>query len=87
MKDSDEAIARRKAFFERYACVLCGAKPPRGDFQAKNEIWYEAGLGKKEFACVDCFAKQLGRQLRVSDFADVPSNASILYGLRLLEAK
>lgn len=82
----ERETARRRSFFDRYFCAICRAAPPQGDFQAKNEIWAEAGLGSKEFACVTCFAIRLGRPLRVSDFVDCPASAAILYGLRLSEA-
>lgn len=72
---------RLDAIKERCVCVVCGIKPPHGDYQATDKTWAKAGFQPSNLACFKCFLKKLRRPVTVDDFVDVPVNAVVFWAL------
>jgi hypothetical protein len=58
----------------KFYCFDCKEKiKPSRYFMVKNTIWEEYGVGKN-FLCLDCFKKRLGRELSYWDLTDCIAN-------------
>lgn len=56
----------RNPFIDWRTCVICKT-PYREQFSLKEEVWAEAGMHPRDFACLECVTKRLGRPLLVAD--------------------
>lgn len=67
-------------------CTECGIVEP-GQFRVKDKLWLSVAR-LREFLCLDCFEKRIGRKVRKSDLTDAPINLywPHLYHERLLRA-
>ncbi|MGY6521515.1 MAG: hypothetical protein ACXIUD_07295 [Mongoliitalea sp.] len=55
---------------KNYSCQDCGIDTRKGKsnfFTVTEELWEDYGVGK-DFLCLSCFEKRLGRPLRKEDF-------------------
>lgn len=76
---------KRRETAKRMFCAVCGSKPPRGWYMAKDEVWAAAGLNPNDIACLLCFQQKLGRDLKLEDFKE-KGNIEIRFGYRLAQA-
>jgi hypothetical protein len=75
---------RRKSPYEDYLdpgrlrrCAECRVAPVADLYMLKPELW--ARIAKlRQFLCLPCAEKRLGRTLTADDFTDVPCNAARL---------
>ena len=52
-------------------------------FMVKDDLWFEAGMEKKDLAHMECFVKKLGRPLVYQDFNCAEINDIWTAGMKL----
>ena len=72
---------------QRYVCVHCKARPPRGDYMVHDTVWAKAQMQHRGFLCLKCLDERLiaagHGSLSLTDFTDAPCNAAIRFGYAL----
>ncbi len=64
-------------------CVICEKEVRNALFMVKNDLWFEAGMKKKDLAHMECFVEKLGRPLVYQDFNGSEINDVWMAGMKL----
>lgn len=66
-----------------WICTICEKKIRNAMFMVKDDVWFEAGMKKKNLAHMKCFVEKLGRPLIYQDFNQVQLNDVWTAGMKL----
>lgn len=78
-------ILKKEDQKKRYACVDCGEL--HECWMVVDALWRQyVGMPRGICVCYQCFEKRLGRKLTSADLKQVPSNTTLIYLLKRLEA-
>ena len=68
---------------KRYICVNCGE--PDAFIILTDEVWTSVSVHKRDFLCLQCIEKELGREITSSDLKNVPINYTNITILKRFE--
>ena len=68
---------------EKYTCIICGE--PDAWIMLTDEAWAIASVHRRDFLCLLCIEKGLGREILSSDLKNVPINYTNITILKRLE--